>query len=56
MDKDIVFNIFLDLNIDMSFPTHAAKGKLTSEFPEASPRDRPELHHQVGRLFSQDLC
>lgn len=56
MDKDILFTIFLNLNTDMSFPTYAPKGKLTSEFPEASPQDRPELDHQVGRLFCQDLC
>lgn len=55
MGKDILFNIFLNLNIDMLFPAYAPKGRMTLEFPEASPQDRTELDHQVGSLFSQDL-
>lgn len=55
MDKEILFNIFLNLNIDMLFPTYAPKGRMASEFPEATPQDKTELDHQVASLFSQDL-
>lgn len=55
MDKDILFNIFLNLNTDMLFPTYAPKARMTLEFLEASPQDRTELDHQVGSLFSQDM-